>query len=283
MHSSRPPLGAVSLASPDRYVAVYRTCVTAAYLTLYRGYHACVQLTEIIRCRGSVTREDIADMPTQGHPSAACRPCASLPYAAPPDPAVLSHPLAYAWHTTYSFFLRVANVQHDITWHERCNVTQGAQHMPVVLPPNCSPDAADAPLLGPFRADLGAGPWAGAFELLEGINEIKAREVKPWSRVFTKRMANGTKVRSSPVPHQPHLPPSAKHACAVYCIVRSMHALALLGDPHVWLRRNIGRRAAGEHIVRRAIRESPTKLLGVEPVETPLGCSGRSGAARFSP
>ena len=43
-------------------------------------------------------------------------------------------------------------------------------------------------------ADLGELSFAGAFELLEGINDIKARDAKPWSRVFTKRMANGTKV-----------------------------------------------------------------------------------------
>ena len=40
--------------------------------------------------------------------------------------------------------------------------------------------------------------FAGAFELLEGINDIKARDAKPWSRVFTKRLADGTKECLSP-------------------------------------------------------------------------------------
>ena len=42
--------------------------------------------------------------------------------------------------------------------------------------------------------DLGGLSFAGAFELLEGINDIKARDAKPWSRVITKRIADGTKV-----------------------------------------------------------------------------------------
>jgi hypothetical protein len=42
--------------------------------------------------------------------------------------------------------------------------------------------------------DRGKLWFAGAFEALECLNDIKARDAKPWSRVFTKRIADGTKV-----------------------------------------------------------------------------------------
>ena len=46
--------------------------------------------------------------------------------------------------------------------------------------------------------DLGELSFAGAFERLECLNDIKPRDAKPWSRVFTKRLADGTKVCLSP-------------------------------------------------------------------------------------
>ena len=39
-------------------------CVAAAYIPMCDILN--IQLTEIIRCRGSITRDDVADMPTSG-------------------------------------------------------------------------------------------------------------------------------------------------------------------------------------------------------------------------